>query len=74
VRKRNVRQFLTRPHGRLEDTETNMTFSMSRGTAARLREIATAENTSMQQLIAEALDEWLARRVIGGEGLSPAKG
>jgi hypothetical protein len=51
-----------------------MTFSMSRGTAARLKEIAIAENTSMQQLIAEALDEWLARRVIGGEGLSPAKG
>jgi hypothetical protein len=38
-----------------------MTFSMSRVTAARLREIAIAENTSLPQLIAVAVDEWLAR-------------
>jgi hypothetical protein len=45
----------------LEDTDTNMTISMSRGTAARLREIALAQNTSMQQLLTVAVDEWLAR-------------
>jgi hypothetical protein len=39
-----------------------MTFSMSRGTAARLKEIATVENTSLQQLVAVAVDEWLGRR------------
>jgi len=62
VRKRNVKHFLTKPRGRLENTETNMTVSMSRATAARLREIAAAENTSMQQLIDVAVGEWLARR------------
>jgi hypothetical protein len=46
----------------LEDTDTNMTFSMSRGTAVRLKEIAIAENTSMQDLLTAAVDEWLARR------------
>ncbi len=62
MRKRNVKHFLTKPRGRLENTETNMTFSMSRATAARLREIAAAENTSMQQLLDVAVGEWLARR------------
>ncbi len=38
-----------------------MTLSMSRGTAARLKEIAIAENTSMQQLLILAIEEWLAR-------------
>ncbi len=62
MRKRNVKHFLTKPRGRLADTDTNMTFSMSRTTAARLNEIAAAENTSMQQLIAAAVGEWLDRR------------
>jgi hypothetical protein len=62
MRKRNIKQFLTKPQGRLENSDTNMTFSMPRGTAARLKEIAIAENTSLQQLIAVAVDEWLARR------------
>ena len=61
MRKRNVSHFLTKPRGRLEDTDANMTFSLSRGTAARLRQIATAENTSLQQLLTVAIDEWLAR-------------
>jgi hypothetical protein len=61
VRKRSIKHFLTKPQGRLEDTDTNMTISMSRGTAARLREIALAQNTSMQQLLTVAVDEWLAR-------------
>jgi hypothetical protein len=39
-----------------------MTFFMSRGTAARLKEIATVENTSLQQIVAVAVDEWLGRR------------
>jgi hypothetical protein len=62
MRKRNVKQFLAKPQGRLENTDTNMTFSMSRETAARLKEIARAENTSLQQLLSIALDDWLARR------------
>jgi len=62
VRKRNVKHFLTKPRGRLEDTDTNMTFFMSRAVAARLNEIAAAENTSMQQIIAAAVGEWLERR------------
>jgi hypothetical protein len=62
MRKRNITHFLAKPKGRLENTDTNMTFSMSRGTAARLKEIAIAENKSLQQLLAIALDEWLARR------------
>ncbi len=61
VRKRNIRLFLTKPRGSLKDTETNMTFSMSRATAARLREIAIAENTSLENLVAAAVGEWLAR-------------
>ncbi len=62
MRKRNVKHFLTKPRGRLENTDTNMTFFMSRTTAARLNEIAAAENTSLQQLIAVAVGEWLDRR------------
>jgi hypothetical protein len=62
MRKRNIKQFLAKPQGRLENTDTNMTFSMSRGTAARLKEIAHAENMSLQQLLSIALDEWLDRR------------
>jgi hypothetical protein len=62
VRKRNVKHFLTKPRGRLADTDTNMTFFMPRSTAARLNEIAAIENTSMQQLIAAAVGEWLDRR------------
>ncbi len=74
MRKRSVRHFLTKPQGRLEHTDTNVTFSMSRGTASRLREIAIAENTSMQNLLTVALDEWLARHRICGEDPSPARG
>jgi predicted transcriptional regulator len=62
MRKRNIKHFLAKPKGRLENTDTNMTFSMTRGTAARLNEIARAENKSLQQLLAIAVDEWLARR------------
>jgi hypothetical protein len=65
MRKRNIKQFLAKPKGRLEDTETHMTFSMTRETAARLKAIALAENTSLQNLIAVAVDEWLARRSHG---------
>jgi len=38
-----------------------MTFFMSRAVAARLKEIAIAENTSLQQLLSIAVCEWLAR-------------
>jgi hypothetical protein len=69
VRKRNIKHFLTKPQGRLENTDTNMTFSMSRGTAARLKEIAVAENTSMQQLLTIAVEEWLVR--LDRSGLKP---
>jgi len=62
MRKRNVGHFLTKPQGRLENTSTNMTFSMSRDTAARLREIAMVRGTNMQDLLELALEEWLARQ------------
>jgi hypothetical protein len=61
VRKRNIKHFLTKPRGSLEGTDTNIAFSMPRATAARLKEIAIAENTSLQHIIAVAVDEWLAR-------------
>jgi hypothetical protein len=61
MRKRNVRQFLAKPQGLLENTHTYVTFTMSRGTAARLKEIAAVENTSLQQLLTVAVGEWLAR-------------
>jgi hypothetical protein len=74
MRKRNIKQFRTRPQYRLENTDINMIFSMSRGTAARLKAIAIVENTSRQQLVAVAVDEWLARRpeVSGIEAGQPA--
>jgi hypothetical protein len=62
MRKRNITHFLAKPKGRLENTDTNMTFSMPRGTAARLKEIALAENKSVQELLAIAVGEWLASR------------
>ena len=65
MRKRNIRQFLTKPQGRLENTDTSLTFTASRETAALLQEIAAAANTSVQQLITIAVGEWLARRPDG---------
>ncbi len=63
MRKRNVGHFLTKPQGRLEHTNTNMTFSMPRDTAARLRQIALARSTDLQGLVELAVNEWLARQV-----------
>ena len=63
MRKRNVGHFLTKPQGRLENTNTNMTFSLSRETAARLKEIAQANGTDLQGLIELAVNEWLARQM-----------
>jgi hypothetical protein len=53
-----------------------MTFSTSRRTAARLKKIAIAENTSLQQLLNVAVDEWLARRSAVSEigNTRPARG
>jgi hypothetical protein len=64
MRKRNVSHFLTKPRGRLENTETNMTFSMPRDTAARLRQIALARGTDMQGLVELAVNEWLTRQLL----------
>ena len=63
MRKRNVGHFLTKPQGRLENTNTNMTFSLSRETAARLRKIALANGTDLQGLVELAVNEWLARQM-----------
>jgi hypothetical protein len=63
MRKRNVRHFLTKPQGRLESTNTNMTFSMPRDTAARLNVIARARGTDLQGLVELAVDEWLERQL-----------
>jgi hypothetical protein len=60
MRKRNVGHFLTKPQGRLENTNTNMTFSMPRATAMRLRRIALARGTDVQGLVELAVNEWLA--------------
>ncbi len=62
VRKRNLRHFLTKPQARLENTSTNMTFSMPRETAARLRDAAAARGTDLQGIIELAVAEWLARQ------------
>ena len=62
MRKRNIRQFLTKPQGRWENTVTSLTFTVPRETAALLEEIAAAANTSVQQLLTIAVGEWLARR------------
>jgi hypothetical protein len=69
MRKRNVAHFLTRPQGRLENTNTNMTFSMPRETAASLRRIALAKGTDLQGLIELAVNEWLARQPLFPEAL-----
>ncbi len=63
MRKRNVSHFLTKPRGRLENTETNMTISMPRDTAARLREIAMARGTNLQGVLELAVNEWLSRQL-----------
>jgi predicted transcriptional regulator len=69
MRKRSVRHFLTKPRGRLETTDTNMTFSMPRDTAARLSEIALARGTNLQGVVELAVNEWLARQLsIAGAG------
>ncbi len=63
MRKRNVAHFLTKPQGRLETTNTNMTFSMPRSTAARLKALAVARGTDLQGVIELAVEEWLARQL-----------
>jgi hypothetical protein len=40
-----------------------MTFAMSRETAARLKEIALARGTNLQELVGLAVREWLARQL-----------
>jgi hypothetical protein len=62
MRKRNIRQFLTRLQGRPEATDITMTFVVRRDTAARLKEIAIVENLSLERLLTLAVDEWLACR------------
>ena len=61
MRKRNIRQFLTRPQGRPEAPNVAMTLFVPPDTAARLKEIAVVENLSLQQLLTRAVEEWLAR-------------
>ena len=39
-----------------------MTFYMAPSTHKRLKDIASERQTSLQQLVAEALDEWFARK------------
>ncbi len=62
VRKRNLEHFLAKPRGRLENTTTNMTFSMTRETAVRLKDAAVARGINMQGVIELAVNEWLARQ------------
>ena len=69
MRKRNVRHFLTKPQGRLENTDTNMTFSMPRETAASLKRIALARGTDLQGLVELAVNEWLARQPVVPEAI-----
>ncbi len=64
MRKRNLRHFLTKPEGRLENTSTNMTFSMPREIAARLRNAAAARGTDLQGVIELAVAKWLGRQTI----------
>ena len=50
-----------RPHGkRAMNGQSNITFFLAISTRNRLKEIALARGTSLQQLLAEALDDWLA--------------
>ena len=63
MRKRNVSHFLTKPRG-ARKYRNNMTFSMPRDTAARLRQMALARGTDMQGLIELAVNEWLARQLL----------
>jgi hypothetical protein len=69
MRKRNVGHFLTKPQGRLENTNTNMTFSMPRETAASLKRIALARGTDVQGLVELAFNEWLARQLTAAEAI-----
>ena len=39
-----------------------MTFFMAPTTHTRMKELALARKTSLQQLVAEAVDEWLANQ------------
>jgi predicted DNA-binding ribbon-helix-helix protein len=42
--------------------KVGMTFYMSPATHTRMKEMATGRKTSLQQLVAEAVDEWFARQ------------
>lgn len=43
--------------------KTNITYFVEIGTHRRLKELALARDTSLQQLLDEAVDEWLARQL-----------
>lgn len=47
--------------GNPEKKKASMTFFIPRPTHERMRAIALSRNTSLQQLVAEAVDEWLAK-------------
>lgn len=50
------------PRGEPSKGKYSMTFFLPRPTAMRMKAIALDRNTSLQQLVAEAVDEWLAKR------------
>ena len=44
----------------ISEKKTNITFFLARSTHTRLKQLALERNTSLQQLVAEAVDNWLA--------------
>jgi hypothetical protein len=60
MRKRNLGHFLAKPQGTFANTNTNMTFSMPRETAATLKRMAMSRGIDMQGLVELAVNEWLA--------------
>lgn len=50
------------PRVNVSANKIGMTFFMSPATHTRMKEMALSRKTSLQQLVAEAVDEWLANQ------------
>ena len=55
--------FKAKPRIKAGKNKTNITYFVSLPTHRRLKEVAFARGTSLQQIIDEAVDEWLARHL-----------
>ena len=59
------KRYTPRTRGRPERDLYHMTFKMPRKTQKKLSTFAADQNTTLQDLVAQAVDEWMQARGVG---------